>query len=226
MGKIEILENWTIKDPLNCIGYCAGICWGSDVKVNSKNVKRALQCIDDGHGRVLELPDIYLVLEGWSAKCLRELYTHIGGSPTRLQASTRYIDYSKDIKVVEPHTIENDPKTHEIWNKCIQSIWSSMNELKASGVPTEDFTMLLPLAYQSKMIWKVNLRTLLNFFEMRLCSRAYWEIRELCIDLKNVLSNYSEEWKIISKLFKPKCEVHGYCTEHNSCGRKPKRDKE
>lgn len=30
--KIEIL-NWTMKDPLSCIGYCTGICLGSNTKI-------------------------------------------------------------------------------------------------------------------------------------------------------------------------------------------------
>ncbi len=223
MSSIKILEDWTLKDPLNCIGYCAGVCWNSDTSVTTKNVKRALKCISDGHGRVLELPDIYLVLDGWSAKCLRELYTHIGGAPTRLQASTRYIDYSKDFKVVQPDSIKNNPVASLIWDSTIETISKSMKDLKELDVPVEDFTMLLPLAYESKMVWKVNLRTLINFFEMRLCSRAYWEIRNLCIELKRALSEYSDEWKQLSDLFVPKCIKNGYCTESNSCGLRPKK---
>lgn len=221
--KIEIL-NWTMKDPLNCIGYCAGICWGSNTKVNEKNIKRALQCIEDGHGRVEELPDVYVVLEEFSAKCLRELYTHIGGSPTRLQASTRYIDYSKKFDVITPHSVSENDEALKVWNDTIDVVSTSMNKLKELGIPTEDFTNLLPLAYQSKMVWKVNLRTLVNFFNMRLCKRAYWEIRELSQMLRNELSNYSEEWKLLCKLFVPKCVANGYCTEGKSCGMMPKKE--
>lgn len=223
MGTVEILD-WTMKDPLNCIGYCAGVCWGSDTTVNKKNVKRALQCIADGHGRVEELPDIYVVLDGWSAKCLRELYTHIGGSPTRLQASTRYIDYERGFKTVKPHSVENNPYASEIWDDAIESISSAMTLLKRAGIPTEDYTNLLPLSYESKMVWKVNLRTIINFFGMRLCSRAYWEIRELCRVLKTALCAYSDEWLKLSELFVPKCEQIGYCTEHECCGRVQKKE--
>lgn len=220
MKKIKILD-WTIKDPLNCIGYCAGICWNSNVSVNQKNVKRAIQCILDGHGRVEELPDIYITIEGFSAKCLRELYTHIGGSPTRLQASTRYINYSEGFNVITPHSVSKNPEALKIWDDTISHIGKSMKELKKLSIPNEDLTNLLPLAYESKMVWKINLRALINFFNMRLCNRAYWEIRELSILLREELSNYSEEWNTLSELFVPRCKALGYCVEKHSCGLKP-----
>ena len=34
------------------------------------------------------------------------------------------------------------------------------------------------------------------------------------------LSEYSEEWNyIVKNYFKPKCELFGYCNEHDSCGK-------
>ena len=151
---------------------------------------------------------------------MRELYTHIGGSPTRMQASTRYIDYEKGFDVITPPSIESNNDAMEVWCKAISDIKMAMGALKALGIPKEDYTNLLPLAYQSKMIWKVNLRTLVNFMNMRLCSRAYWEIREFSNMLKKALMGYSPEWEIICKeLFVPKCDAVGYCTEAKCCGR-------
>ena len=218
MKNIEIKE-WTMKDPLSCMGYNAGVCWGAKLD-KDKNIARAIDCIKSGHGRVEELPDVYLVIEGFSAKALRELYTHIGGSPTRLQASTRYIDYEKGFDVVTPPSVENNNDAAEVWHKAISDIKMAMSALKALGIPKEDYTNLLPLAYQSKMIWKVNLRTLVNFMNLRTCSRAYWEIREFSNMLKKALMEYSPEWEIICKeLFVPKCDAIGYCTEAKCCGR-------
>lgn len=223
MGTVELKE-WTIKDPLNCIGYNAGVCWNAPTD-SDHNVKRALGCIKDGHGRVEELPDVYVVLDGWSAKCLRELYTHIGGAPTRMQASTRYIDYEKNFNIVMPPSVEKNEEAKKVWNETIAAVQQGMTKLKELEVPKEDYTNLLPLAYESKMIWKVNLRTLINFFGMRLCNRAYWEIRQLSKQLKDALAAYSPEWKIIAdELFLPKCEQTGYCTERQCCGRKPKKE--
>lgn len=49
-----------------------------------------------------------MILDGYSARVIREWYTHIGGSPTRLQASTRYIDYEHGFDYVVPPSIEKD----------------------------------------------------------------------------------------------------------------------
>lgn len=224
MGTIEI-KNWTMKDPLNCIGFNAGVCWGAPVDNTQSNIKRAIDCIKNGHGRVEELPDVYVVIDGWSAKCLRELYTHIGGSPTRMQASTRYIDYEKGFNTVVPPSVQNNKEAKKVWEDTVIAIKEGMSKLKELNIPKEDYTNLLPLAYESEMIWKVNLRTLINFFGMRLCNRAYWEIRQLSKMLKNKLAAYSPEWKIIAdELFKPKCDQVGYCTEKQCCGYKRKKE--
>ena len=223
-----LIDESTTKEPLKMIGKFAGFCWGANTKDNEKNINRAIDCIMSEHGRTEEFPDLYLIIDEVSAKCLRELYTHIGGSPTRLQASTRYIDYEKKgVPVITPPSIANKELAKEAWDETIEAIKVGMNKLKSLGVPNEDLTNLLPLAYQSKMVWKVNLRTLINFMNKRLCSRAYWEIRKLSEELKEKISEYSDEWKIISDwLFVPYCERYKFmnpdfcfCTEAKCCGR-------
>lgn len=223
MGKITILPQ-TTKNPLELIGMTAGVCYNADTSDKDKNVSRAIDCIKSGHGRVLEWPNVELIVEGFSAKMMREAMRHIVGTSV-LQASTRYIDYEKGFDVVTPPSVEKNNDAAEVWYKAISDIKAAMGALKALGVPKEDYTNLLPLAYESKMIWKVNLRTLINFMNLRLCSRAYHEIRDFSQMLKDALSNYSEQWDYICKeFFVPKCEAVGYCTEAKSCGRKPKKE--
>jgi thymidylate synthase (FAD) len=219
------IKKYTTEYPLQMIGDCAGICWGANTEDVEKNIKRAWDCIDSGHERAEEFPDIYMVIDGYSAKCLRELYTHIGGAPTRLQESTRYIDYEKGFNVVTPPSVEKNNDAAEVWYKAISDIKAAMGALKVLRIPNEDLTNLLPLAYQSKMVWKVNLRTLVHFMQKRKCTRSYWEIRNLCNEICKELSNYSEEWgQLVKALFVPECEFFGYCREKKSCGRKPKKN--
>ena len=219
MGKITILPQ-TTKDPLQLIGTTSAVCYNADISNKEKNIKRALDCIHSGHGRVLEWPNVEVIVEGFSAKMMREAMRHIVGTSV-LQASTRYIDYEKGFDVITPPSIESNNEAMEVWCKAISDIKMAISALKALGIPKEDYTNLLPLAYQSKMIWKVNLRTLVNFMNVRLCSRAYWEIREFSNMLKKALMEYSPEWEIICKeLFVPKCDAVGYCTEAKCCGRR------
>ena len=225
MGTIAILPE-TTKNPITLMGARAGVCWGADVSNNEKNYKRGLDCIKSGHGRVMEYVNVEMIIDGYSAKVLREYYTHIGGSPTRLQASTRYINYSKGdgFAYITPDSIvKNEAKI--AWDAWMHTINDAIKTLIAEyNIPVEDATMLLPLAYSSKMVDRRNLRNFVDMSRQRMCSRAYWEYRELFKDICNALREYSDEWKwIVDNLFHAKCDEVGYCTESKSCGRKPKR---
>lgn len=218
MGKV-IIQDYTCKKPITMIGKEAGVCWGADVSDDSKNYKRGINCLESQHGRTWEYPDVYMILDGYSAKVVREWYTHIGGLPTRLQASTRYIDY-KNFEYVIPRSIQNNEDAETIYNTAIDTIRYALNALEESGIPREDVSMLLPLSMKTKIVCKHNFRNLADMSGQRMCSRAYWEYRKLFNDVYMALSEYSEEWKYLAEhYFKPKCEKIGYCPEKKSCGR-------
>jgi thymidylate synthase (FAD) len=84
--------------------------------------------------------------------------------------------------------------------------------------------MVLPLGMETKVVLKVNLRTLVDMSHQRMCARAYWEYRQLMQDLRKALCDYSVEWEaLVLELFEPKCEFLGYCPEKHSCGRVAKK---
>ena len=128
MSEVIILPETTRK-PITLIGKRAGICWGADISNDEKNYKRGLDCIESNHGRTLEFVNIETVLDGWSARVIREWYTHIGGSPTRLQASTRYINYSKGFDYVIPSKIKNNAEALNKYTEVMDSIRESASIL-------------------------------------------------------------------------------------------------
>lgn len=223
MGNI-VIQDETTKDPISLIGRQAGVCWGADVADSEKNYKRGMDCIISGHGRTWEYPQVYMVIDGYSARVIRELYTHIGGAPTRLQASTRYINYEKGFDYVVPPGIDKNKEADAIYKKAMNDILHAMQELEKAGIAREDIAMLLPLGMQSKVVLRTNLRNLIDMSHQRLCTRAYWEYRQLMRDMIDALSGYSDEWKYLTEhYFVAKCDVSGFCTEKKSCGRKPKK---
>ncbi len=222
MGKITVLSTTTLN-PVSLIGERAGICWGADVSDAEKNYKRGLDCIKSNHGRTLEYVNVELVIDGYSARVIREWYTHLGGSPTRLQASTRYIDYG-GFEFVTPPKIKSNPEAREIYEQTMRAVSQAGEKLETLGIPREDSAMLLPLGMTTKIVDKRNLRNLIDMSRQRMCTRAYWEYRELFGDICRELRRLSPEWEyIIDNEMKPKCEVLGYCPERYSCGRKPKK---
>ena len=223
--KIEIL--YIDRNPLQKMGEMAGICWNAQVDDPIANIRRALGCIRADHGRVLEFVEVTMAISGISCRLGRELYTHIGGAPTRLQRSTRYVDES-GFDYYEPASCKDSPA----YDDAMKSSAKLYAELLEAGVPREDAANVLPLGLDTKIVWKVNLRTLVNFFNKRLCTRALKEIREFAVLLKKTLENQSDEWDTISKkLFVPSCEVYKFmnpdlcfCREAKCCGRHPKID--
>ncbi len=216
MGKVIILKETTEK-PITLIGNRAGICYGSDVSDDSKNYKRGMDCIESNHGRTLEFPDAHMILDGYSARVIREYYTHIGCLPSRLQSSTRYIDYS-DFTYVTPPSIKENYEANIIYKDLMDAISYSLIELNRLNIPKEDSALGLPLGMTTKIVDKRNLRNLIDMSHSRMCKRAYWEFRELFNDIATALSEYSDEWAwIVGNLFMPKCKYFGKCTEKNPC---------
>ena len=223
MGSV-IIQTYTCRNPITMIGVEAGICWGADTTDGRKNYLRGVDCLESGHGRTFEFPDVYLILDGYSARVIREWYTHVGGLPTRLQASTRYIDYEHGFAYVTPPSIADNVLAREVYDQMVSNIHHHLEQLDALGSPREDSAMGLPLGMETKIVCKHNLRNLMDMSRQRMCSRAYHEYRRLFSDLCDQLGNYSEEWKyIVEHYFMPKCKIAGFCTEKYSCGLMPRK---
>lgn len=216
---IEVL-NWTHKDPLNMIGFCAGVCWNAPVEDVEKNIKRAKNCIESGHGRTEEFPDVYVIMDEYSARVFREFYTHIIGT-TRLQSSTRYVD-AKNMNPAEDFYIPVNftDAQKDVLVKGYEEIMRTYTDLENLGVSKEDAANILPLGMHSKVVAKINLRALEHMAHKRDCNRAYKEFRALMKDLESKLKEISPEWKwICDNMLVPECKYLGYCPEVKGCGR-------
>lgn len=206
---VEILDY--TKNPLTTIGKMASICYNTELKDDEHACRIAKHCINSGHGRNLEFARVSLKIT-CSARVGREIYTSIGGSPTRLQASTRYITYD-DFNYVIPNGL-NSEQEYE-YNICMKNIRDSYRKLKGLNLSNDITGYVLPLAMETTIVWDGNIRTLETMFNQRLCYRALEEYRELMKELKLKLSKLDSEWKWISdKLFVPKCVNLGYCIEN------------
>lgn len=222
--KVTILNETTLN-PISKIGEYAGICWGSDTSDLVKNYKRGLDCLKANHGRVLEYVDIEMCIEGISARLAREYYTHIGGAPTRLQESTRYVDCT-DFDYTVPVSIRGE-NSENLYVNTMGLIASAVERLESVGVKREDAAMLLPLGMHTKIVDKRNLRNFINMMHQRLCVRAYWEYRDLMKLIKEELSMLSEEWRYIAEhYFVPKCEHFGWCPEVKGCKKYPTKEEQ
>ena len=211
------------EKPITFMGKVAGVCYNSDIENADKNYKRGLKNIKDNHGRVMEYVDIVIEVDGYSARTVRQIYTHVVGT-SRLSASTRYIDYSGDnFTYYTPKSILKDKDALHTYDKCMDNILESYNTLLNMGIDKEDVANILPLGLNQKMVLKINFRALLHLAEMRLCERAYEEIRDFVKELIDKTSRIDDEWAELMKFMLPKCKT---CTEKENCPRlKNKGDK-
>ena len=93
-----------------------------------------------------------------------------------------------------------------------QKVFRRLAEKKA----IEDARFVLPNACNTKMICTLNARSLMNFFTLRCCNRAQWEIRDVADQMFQLV------YAVAPKLFQnagPSC-VRGACSEGKmSCGK-------
>ena len=79
---------------------------------------------------------------------------------------------------------------------------------------------MLPNAAETKIVCTFNARSLLNFFSLRCCMRAQWEIRHVADEMLALCRGVLPE---VFGLAGAKCERLRYCPEGEkfSCGRFP-----
>lgn len=211
------------KNPLNTMGEKAGYCYNT---TNPKVFKRiAEQCLFENHGRVQEFPDISIEFSEFSGKVIREIFRHKHMS--ELQESTRYVDM-ENFGYQTPPSILKNKEALKVWENEMGKIKDCISTLKSLGVPTEDYSNILPLAYNTKGVIKVCLRELIHIFGVRSCSCGYHEARKFCAELKKAIKEIGDEqWDWLADNFLvPKCDLKLYCEEEKRwhlCKKHPKK---
>ncbi len=86
----------------------------------------------------------------------------------------------------------------------------------AEKMANEDARFVLPNACDTRIIMTMNVRSLYNFFTLRCCNRAQWEIRELATQM---LILVREAAPVLFKNAGPAC-LRGKCSEASmTCGK-------
>ena len=128
-----------------------------------------------GHFSPFEHAHFTFSIEGISRVCSHQLVRHRIANYS--QKSQRY-NRETSTEMVIPKSLENigAKKMIKSWEQDIISLY---NTLVATGVPEEDARYILPQGIETNLIMTMNIRSLFNFFYLRLCKSSQWEIREL-----------------------------------------------
>lgn len=163
-----------------------------------------------GHDSPIEHVSFTFGIEGISRACLAQITRHRLASYS--VQSQRYVKEDNFLYVTPPEINKNQylkqlyddfmNNIHDVYIKFVsvlkdqhykQFIQSGEDEkdalLKAEKLAIEDARFLLPNACNTKMIMTMNARSLKNFFSLRCCNRAQWEIRNLACEMLKLVKS-------------------------------------
>ena len=222
-------------DPERTVAAAARLCY------SPSTIDQVMEQMDDektasfldmltqiGHQSPIEHASFTFGIEGVSRSLLAQITRHRIASFS--VQSQRYVDEAGFDYVIPPE-IEGDEQTKELFLKAMESAKQSYETLTvhlerryqkdmapkaAHKKAIEDARFVLPNACTTKMMVTMNARSLLNFFSLRCCNRAQWEIREVAWQMLKLVKG------VAPHLFAsagPGC-LRGSCPEGKmSCGK-------
>ncbi len=178
-------------------------------KTSKKELQAILEHVTNlGHTSVVEHTNFTFAISNVSRSLTHQLVRHRIASYS--QQSQRYVNFNEP-NYVTPPKIEKDKKMKKAYEETMENIWDQYNKLLEMGIPAEDSRYVLPNAACTNIIVTMNARSLLNFFDLRCCLHAQWEIRQLANKM------LQEVKKIAPTIFKkagPACKSKGICPEN------------
>lgn len=173
--KVQLLR--MTEKPIELISQAYRICYASAPKEGDKELEFIAACIKRKHTSPIEHCSATFLVSEISRPCSQQLERHRIASYT--QESQRYVKFNKQLDLVIPHSVKNDPYAESVYKEVSRACSSAYNVLLGEGIKPEDARFILPQAVTTKLMFTMNFRSLRNFFSLRLDPRAQWEIREL-----------------------------------------------
>lgn len=214
------------ENMLKTVYTACRTCYSADAPINiynstddeEKMLKLIERVISSGHYSTIEHIQVSFAISNVSRACTHQLVRHRHMSFS--QKSQRYVKEKGQFDYIIPPTIEKDPELKEKFKKFMTDISAVYNEFTEAGIPAEDARFVLPNAAASSLVTSLNLREMIHLANLRLCTRAQYEIRILVNKMCHELLK-EEAW--LKPYLVPKCERLGFCDEDKSCGRVPTR---
>ena len=239
---VKLLEH--TPNPEQVIAAAAKLCYSSvgvdDIleKMTPEKTENFIKMLMDlGHESPVEHVSFTFAIEGVSRSLLAQLTRHRIASYS--VQSQRYVD-KENFEYIIPPAIEAIPEAKELFVRAMENdreVYKKLNAVlseahakrlvqvgedeasavkKAQKLANEDSRYVLSNACDTKIVMTMNVRSLYNFFSLRCCERAQWEIRALAVEMLRLVKNVAP---VLFKNAGPGC-VRGACSEGNmSCGK-------
>ena len=232
-------------DADKLVASAAKLCYSrSDIPTLMENltpekVESFLTLLNDlGHASPIEHASFTFGIEGVSRALLAQLTRHRIASFS--VQSQRYVDKSS-FEYVMPPEIAAIPEAREEYIRAMEEDAAHYESIRrilidkhtqtflAEGIEekeakrmaekkaNEDARFVLPNSCDTKIIMTMNVRSLHNFFSLRCCRRAQWEIRELACEMLKLVRGVAP---LLFAKAGPGC-VRGKCQEGSYSCKKP-----
>lgn len=240
--KVELLRY--TPDGEKLVASAAKLCYSpvgiSEIEEgqDEKRVHSFLKLLMDlGHESPIEHVSFTFGIEGVSRTLTHQLVRHRIASFS--QQSQRYVRLAQFDYVIPPH-IQNDPEARKIFVEAMEADQESYDKIakilyekhynsyvnegrkekdarqRAEKEAIEDARYVFPNACETKIVVTMNARSLMNFFALRTCNRAQWEIRDLAIQM---LREVKKVYPVLFSHAGPGC-TNGPCPEGEmTCGK-------
>ena len=211
------------ENMLKTVYTACRTCYSADSPINihenatdeEKMLKLISNVVASGHHSTIEHIQISFAISNVSRACTHQLVRHRLMSFS--QKSQRYVKEKGQFDYIIPPTIDKNPELREKFISFMGEISNKYQEFIEAGIPAEDARFVMPNAAASALVASLNLRELIHLAQLRLCTRAQYEIRCLVKSMCDEVVK-AEPW--LKDYLVPKCEFLGFCDEHKSCGRK------
>ena len=217
--KVKLIAH--TPNPEKVVAAAAKLCYSNaqiDTLLDGLTEEKSKEFVEMlaslGHESPTEHASFTFAIEGVSRVLTHQLGRHRIASYS--QQSQRYVK-EHDFETIVPPSIAKNPAAKAKFDALMAEIQDLYNEFTAAGVLAEDARYILPNATETKIVCTFNARSLLNFFSLRCCTRAQWEIRALANEM---LRQVKEVAPVIFENAGPTCVSEGVCHEGAmSCGR-------
>lgn len=175
-----------ISGDLKTIELAARTCYKSEDRISESSAEKLVgNLVNRGHHAMLEFVDVtvrFITDRGIANEIVRHRIASYA------QESTRYVNYKKrEMEFVKPlwrydESVPVDVKA-EFDEMCYLAEKTYIFMLESGALTPQDARAILPLCLKTELIMKTNLRSWMNFFELRTSPAAHPEMRRIAIPL-------------------------------------------
>lgn len=167
--------------------------------------------LETGHASPLEQVWFEFAISGVSRAFSHQFVRHHIGISFE-QQSQRYVAFKKgEFPYTIPETVKRAGYAGKM-EEAFDRLGDLYQEMIDAGIPAEDARFLIPNAANTNFKIVVNFLELLHICDLRLCTRAQWEFRQVASQMRAELHRKFPE---LARYIQPKCgdKRWGYCDE-------------